>query len=266
MTPHHDTEAPISAVGFLLYCCLTAGTTLLGSFSLGFIGTLNDKMSGVCVAVAAGMMTVCSAVLMCEAFSTSSNLLGIATGLAIGVSLMLTVDKFFTANPLEHLGSLKGARASRAAVVLLGMMVHSLGEGLCLGLSSASDKSHLGGLVFSSIAIHNIPEGAALCLAFIAKGMTPLEGAVFAFIANLPQPISALPAFLLSTRVLSVSPTLVATGLAAAAGCMGYAVVMDIAPEAHRMLGNDPIRTTALTGLCSAAVIAVDFYAHFGSA
>lgn len=210
------------------------------------------------------MMTGCSTVLMCEAYSTSASLLVIIAGVALGVGLMLIVDRFFTANPLEHLGTLKGARASRAAVVLLGMMVHSLGEGLCLGLSSASDKSHLGGLVFGSIAIHNIPEGAALCLAFIAKGMKPLEGAVFALIANLPQPISALPAYLLSKHVLSVTPSLVAMGLAVAAGCMGYAVVMDIAPEAYRLLGNDPLRTTALTGLCSAVVIAVDFYAHFG--
>ncbi|KAF4669242.1 hypothetical protein FOL47_002631 [Perkinsus chesapeaki] len=261
-----STDHPLSSFDFLLYCFLTAGTTLIGSCSVGLIGALSDKLSGVCVAIAAGMMSGCSFVLMCEAFHTTTSLIAIGIGLCCGVSLMLAVDKFFTANPLQQLGTLKGARASRAAVVLLGMMVHSLGEGLCLGLSSASDKSHLGGLVFSSIALHNIPEGAALCLAFVAKGMTPLEGALFAFIANLPQPVSALPAFLLSTRVLSVSPTLVATGLAAAAGCMGYAVVVDIAPEAHRMLGNDPMRTTALTGVCSAAVIAMDFYAHFGSA
>ncbi|EER04037.1 conserved hypothetical protein [Perkinsus marinus ATCC 50983] len=156
-------ESPKSALDFLLYCCLTAGTTLIGSFSLGLLGTLNDKISGVCVAVAAGMMTGCSTVLMCEAYSTSASLLVIIAGVALGVGLMLIVDRFFTANPLEHLGTLKGARASRAAVVLLGMMVHSLGEGLCLGLSSASDKSHLGAVtrnLSDTIISLMIPSGA----------------------------------------------------------------------------------------------------------
>mmetsp|Transcript_2286 Transcript_2286/g.2238 ORF Transcript_2286/g.2238 Transcript_2286/m.2238 type:complete len:131 (+) Transcript_2286:22-414(+) len=98
--PHYDMESPKSALDFLLYCCLTAGTTLIGSFSLGLLGTLNDKISGVCVAVAAGMMTGCSTVLMCEAYSTSASLLVIIAGVALGVGLMLIVDRFFTANPI----------------------------------------------------------------------------------------------------------------------------------------------------------------------
>jgi hypothetical protein len=68
-----------------------------------------------------------------------------------------------------HIGNLRGARGMTALLVIGIMTVHSLTEGVALGVSFAGEES-LGILIAIAISIHNIPEGVAVSLALVPFG------------------------------------------------------------------------------------------------
>jgi zinc transporter ZupT len=95
---------------------------------------------------------------------------------------------------------------------------------------SADDK--LGLLVIVSLAIHNIPEGIATSLLLIARGMSIPRSSLFAILANLPQPLIAVPAYLFMDSFRHLLPV----GFCFASGAMTYIVCTELIPESIHKL------------------------------
>merc|ERR1719181_2236411 len=108
------------------------------------------------------MMSGCAAVVVLEAVE-SSNLLVTFAGIALGILVMRLLDMI----PTEGLvfDQVKGERARKCLLLFWSVLIHSIGEGLCIG-SSAVSAHGTGYLVTACIALHNIPEGAAIAPAF----------------------------------------------------------------------------------------------------
>jgi zinc transporter ZupT len=249
---------------FLLRALAVAGTTAVGSIPVALIGDMTDLQMGCCIALACGMMMGCSIVLSIECLLASSCF-SVALAVALGCLLIKAVEFIFEGRSDLTFGNLKGRDAAAGLVIFFSMLIHSIGEGLSLGVSAiyAEVGEHgrgLDAIVLVSIAIHNIPEGMAICMAFRSKGMSMKRAAWYSFVSNLPQPVSALPAFFLMQQ-FAEHRQFVTVGLGMAAGAMGYVVIKELIPEALEKLSHK--RAAPIMASSCLVVLLLDAFSHF---
>eukprot|EP00930_Biecheleria_cincta_P043612 TRINITY_DN29933_c0_g1_i1.p1 TRINITY_DN29933_c0_g1~~TRINITY_DN29933_c0_g1_i1.p1 ORF type:complete len:277 (-),score=34.84 TRINITY_DN29933_c0_g1_i1:119-949(-) len=253
------------SLSFVARALACAGATSLGCLPIALIGDMTDAQMGAAIATAAGMMSGCSLVLATEVLLVSSCLM-LLLGFGLGAVLIHAIQWVFADREDLTFGDLKGTNASGAIVIFLCMTLHSLGEGLSIGVTATQPESHeqssgLNSVVLLSLAIHNIPEGMAICMAYRSKGMSLRRSALYAFLSNLPQPLSALASFGCMTH-LSANSLALPIGLGMASGAMCYVVAKELAPEA---LTKTSSRQVKLVMLVSALVVLMlDAYSHFG--
>merc|ERR1719229_1379835 len=138
---------------------------------------------------------------------------------------------------------LKGASASKAFLIVLSMGLHSLGEGISVGVSATAERENIGLLVIISLAIHNIPEGIAVSLLLMSQGMSVWMSSIFAVISNIPQPLIAIPSFIFLESFKSLLPI----GYGVASGAMTYIVCTELIPEAKDKISRSLLLSTFFT-------------------
>ena len=74
-----------------------------------------------------------------------------------------------------HFGALRGADAKKALLIVGVMTVHSFTEGVGVGVSFGGGEA-LGAFITAAIAVHNIPEGLAISLVLVPRGVTAWRG------------------------------------------------------------------------------------------
>lgn len=85
-----------------------------------------------------------------------------------------------------------------------------------------------GVVVATTLAIHNIPEGLAISLVLIPKGVSVSYAALWAIVSSIPQPIFAVPSYMFVTYFQPLLPI----GLGFAAGAMAFVAIFELIPEA----------------------------------
>lgn len=252
---------------FIVRALLCAATSALGSLPIALVGKMTDVQMGGCISVAAGMMLGCSIVLAIESVLASSSL-ALLIGFVAGVALIHSIEWLLEGREDLTFGDLKGSSAASGLIIFCSLVLHSLGEGLSLGVSAmqaASDELS-GGLnlvVVISLAIHNIPEGMATCMCYMSKGMSIRCAAFFAFLSNLPQPMSALVSFGCMQQ-LQAMELAIPIGLGMASGAMCCVVLKELAPEAlEKLTARQALPIIMVSGL---VVLLFDVYVHFASA
>jgi len=118
-------------------------------------------------------------------------------------------------------------------LVFIAMSLHSVPEGLAVGVGFASDaivgqNQGLGPLIAAAISIHNIPEGLAVALPLRSSGVSGWKCFVAAFVTSVPQPIAAIPACYASWFFKPLMPFL----MGFAAGAMIFLVLVEMIPDA----------------------------------
>ena len=157
---------------------------------------------------------------------------------------------------------LAAADAHRALLLVLVMFAHSATEGVAIGVGFTAGDAHvrsgggrLGPFVALSLAIHNVPEGLATCLALVPSGTPPLEAALWALGTSLPQPLLAVVAF----SFVHAFKALLAPGLGFAAGAMTWVAARELLPEAWEQLEGWGARrlagVVAVVGAAGAAMV-----------
>ena len=114
-------------------------------------------------------------------------------------------------------------------------------------MSFGSDEA-LGIVIAIAIAIHNIPEGLAISLVLIPRGVSVGRAGAWSIFSSLPQPLMAVPAFLFVETFEPFLPV----GLGFAAGAMLWMAAAELVPEALEVA---PARSVILVGLGSAAAM-----------
>ena len=130
------------------------------------------------------------------------------------------------------------------------MTVHSFTEGVGVGVAFG-DGQALGVLIATAIAVHNIPEGLAISLVLVPRGITVLRAAGWSVFSSLPQPLMAVPAFLLVEWFRPVLPI----GLGFAGGAMVWMVVVHSCCPTRS--GRPPMRGVAAVTAASAGAMIV---------
>ena len=208
-----------------LAALVTALATGLGAVPFAFIRRLSSRGAAAANATAAGLMLGASLGLLAEGVHHSPSRTFV--GAALGIGFILITQRLLGHHEPE-IGQLTGVNARRALLFLVVMTVHSFAEGVAVGVSFGGGES-LGLAITLALAIHHIPEGLAITAVMRPRGISLWTCAFWSVFSSLPQPLMAVPAFLLVDRVRPALPF----GLGFAAGAMVYMVLIEILPEAY---------------------------------
>jgi zinc transporter, ZIP family len=238
---------PMDVVTVFVVALMTALATGLGALPFVFARHPERSWLGTANSLAAGLMLGASAGLLYEGagHGVGATALGAFAG---GIFIFLS-QRLIDSHDAIHLGSLRGADATKALLIVGIMTIHSFAEGVGIGVAFGEEEA-LGLLIGIAIAVHNIPEGLAISLVLVPRGTSPRTAAAWSIFSSLPQPLMAVPAFLFVEEFSAFLPV----GLGFAAGAMIWLVAADLVPEA---LETSRPLSVACTVTASAAAMLV---------
>jgi ZIP family zinc transporter len=232
----------MEAVAVFLAALGTALATGLGALPFAFSRRPDRTWLGTGNSLAAGLMAGASLGLLYEGarYGAGRTLLGAV----LGAILVWVSERVLRRHDDLRLGALEGADALKALLVVGVLTLHSFAEGVGVGVAFGGEKT-LGILISIAVAVHNIPEGLAISLVLVPRGTSVRAAAGWSIFSSLPQPLMAVPAYLLVESFSGFRPI----GLGFAAGAMLWLVAADLLPEA---LETTRRSTVALTTAGSA--------------
>src|SRR5215212_5949419 len=234
-----------------LLALLTAVATGLGALPFLFIKDLTRTWLGVGDALAGGLMLAASFGLVYEgaAYGLWRTLLGMVLGLGF---IVLTRALLQHEEHPAVFASMGGFDARKALLVVGVMTLHSFTEGIGVGVSFGGGEG-LGIFITLAIAVHNVPEGLAIGLVLVPRGVGVIRAALWGVFSSLPQPLMAVPAFLLVAFFVPLLPI----GLGFAAGAMIWMVFSELVPDALKEARSDLV--AVVITLAVAAMLAFQF-------
>lgn len=221
------------------YGWITAISTGLGVLPFYFITEPNKFYMGISNAIAGGMMIAASASLSYEGFiffegtERAYNIhpgIRTALGFLAGVGFIIITKRFLDKHEDLKLGDgIDGSNAQKMVLIVFVMTLHSLTEGIGIGVSFGGKTGmKLGQFISLSLAVHNIPEGLAVALVLTSRKISKIRAGLWAVFTSLPQPLMAIPAFVFVENFIPMLPT----GLGFASGAMAFVAVFELFVEA----------------------------------
>lgn len=231
---------------------LAALATAVGALPVFVVQRVSKLQESALLAFSAGIMLAASIfALLMPSLEAGQLLTGERTGsaaltglgLALGMGLMLAIDRF---TPHEHAvlppaaqghaglraGADTAGRTSR--LMVLAILIHNVPEGLAVGAAyagiGAGDAASAGASVALAIGLQNMPEGLIVAMALRAMGQSAGRAWGVAALTGLAEPLGAI----LGLLVLGSVPAFYPLGLALAAGAMLFVISHEIIPETHR--------------------------------
>jgi ZIP family zinc transporter len=235
----------VDALTVLAAATVTALATGLGA--LPFLLARHPRRSwlGLANGLAAGFMVGASIGLLWEGWGHGPE--RALAGAAAGVVFIALTRRLLGRKRELHLGAFSGADATKMLLIVGVMTVHSFTEGVGIGVSFGGGET-LGLVIALAIAVHNIPEGLAISLVLVPRGVSVARAAGWSIFSSLPQPLMALPAFLFVETFEPLLPV----GLGFAAGAMLWMATVELLPEA---VHEAPARAVAAVGIPSAGAM-----------
>ena len=210
---------------------ISALATGLGAIPVHFVHKKSKVVRAFSSAAAAGMMISASVfslaqegIALKDKFPLSPYI--VILGLLLGASFFRYTEKNFS-DPHVYQNFLGKNFTKRGLLIFIAMFIHSIPEGIAIGVAFATGNFHFGLIMAIAITVHNIPEGIAVSLPLRAKGVSTLKCAGWAIFTSVPQPVFAVPAFLL----VSLFHPLLPFGLGFAGGAMMFLVASELMPE-----------------------------------
>jgi zinc transporter ZupT len=226
---------------------VTAAATGLGALPFVFVRHMSRRWLGVSNALAGGLMLGATATLIWEGAERSGW--KTLVGVALGVAFIVATGRVLRHDTHQAIGSLRGADARKALLIVGVMTLHSFTEGVGVGVSFGGGEA-LGVFITAAIAVHNIPEGLAISLVLVPRGTRVRTAAAWSVFSSLPQPLMAVPAFVF----VEVFEPLLPIGLGFAAGAMLWMVFAELVPEARSDVSARTVATTLV--LSTGAMVA----------
>lgn len=239
------------------YGWLTALSTGLGVLPFLVLPSVATFWVGISNAIAAGMMIAASYSLFMEGItyddaSDSSSLatsVRTALGACLGLGFILATKNFLDQYEDLKVGGLGGTDARKALLIFFVMTLHSFSEGVGIGVSFGGvHGSELGVFISASLAVHNVPEGLAIAVVLLPRGVSVMTACLWAICTSLPQPVMAIPSYLFVHYFIPVLPV----GLGFAGGAMAWVAICELLMEA---IEDTSLLTTVVVSGCSLATM-----------
>jgi ZIP family zinc transporter len=215
-----------STAEVFIFALLTAIATGLGALPFAFFKALPRRWLGASNALAAGLMLAASFGLLYEGIGHGS--LRTLAGALTGLVFIVLVRRLLQRDEHPAVFAQMNDMDARKALLVVGVMtMHSFTEGVGVGVSFGGGVE-LGLFITLAIAVHNIPEGLAISLVLVPRGVGWTRAALWSVFSSLPQPVMAVPAFVFVETFEPLLPF----GLGFAAGAMIWMVFSELVPDA----------------------------------
>ncbi len=216
----------MTPIGVFGYALLTALATGLGALPFAFVRGVSARAVAYANAVASGLMLGASFGLVAEGARHGAG--STVAGGVFGVLFILLADRFLEGHDIQF-GRAGGAGTRRMVLMVVVMTAHSFSEGVAVGVAFGGAAA-LGAVITMAVAVHNIPEGLAISAVLRPRGVSLAGCATWSVVSSLPQPVMAVPAFLVVDAFAPALPY----GLGFAAGAMVFMVLVELLPEAYQ--------------------------------
>lgn len=225
---------PVGVLPALQDSGLAALATALGAVPILFVRTLRPRTQAGLLGAGAGVMLAASVFsLLVPAWQEMRHLYAAPAALPflvlavlVGGGLMHALDKVL---PHAHQIETAGGQARRASVTLfvLALALHNLPEGAAVGIAAQAGESARG--VALGIALQNLPEGLLIAAMLHLAGMRRAAAVALAALSGLVEPAAAVLAALAAHWLSNALPL----ALAVAAGAMFFAAGHELLPQAR---------------------------------
>jgi zinc transporter, ZIP family len=243
-------EAAGVATVFLL-ALLTAVATGLGALPFAFAKHPTRGWLGASNAVAAGLMLAASFGLIYE--GVNYGVFRTLAGALLGLGFIVAARRLLRQDEHPAIFAGMGGLDARKALLIVGVMtVHSFTEGVGIGVSFGGGEA-LGLFISLALAVHNVPEGLAISLVLVPRGVGWVRAAWWSVFSSLPQPLMAVPAFLFVALFRELLPY----GLGFAAGAMIWMVFSELVSDALEESSSNLIAVVATVSVIAIATFQV---------
>lgn len=214
----------VSLYEVFIYSLITAIATGLGALPFAFAKKMPKSWLGYWTTIAAALMLAASFGMIYEGIEYS--LYGVFAWIIVGLLFILFSDNFLKKQNVS-IGDISWASAHKILLIMWVMTLHSFAEWVAVWVSFGPSL-WFGLFIALAIAIQNIPEGLAISLVMVPRGVKRWKAALWSIFSSLPQPLMAIPAFIFVQYFEPVLPF----GLGFAAGAMIWMSFSELIPEA----------------------------------
>lgn len=234
---------------------LSALATGLGAVPVHFLKTSSNLVRAFSSAVAAGMMISASVFSLAQEGIALKHKFPAApyiviAGLLLGAAFLRSTQKNFS-NINIHTPYLREGITKRGLLIIFAMFIHSIPEGIAIGVAFATGNLHFGLIMAIAISVHNIPEGITISLPLKNDGVSTRNCALASIMTSIPQPVMAVPSALAAWFFEPLLPI----GLGFAGGAMIYLTVCELIPEALEYGGKELTAWGVMLGLTGMLLI-----------
>ena len=235
--------------------------TALGAIPALILRRLPAYVEDTMLGFAAGMMMAASAFsLILPGLAAGTSMTGnkafgagiVVLGMACGVILMLSLDKF-TPHEHETIGSFGPGndRFNKVWLFVFAISLHNLPEGMAIGVGFSHADMAIGLPLTIAIVLQDIPEGLAVALALRSAGVSRLRAVLIAGATGLFEPLGSLLGVGLSSGLALSYPI----GLGFAAWAMLFVVSHEVIPDTHRNGHQTPATVGLMAGFALMMVL-----------
>ena len=229
----------------LIGTLFTFAITSLGALNVFLVRkNVSNSMQSIFLGFAGGVMVAASiwsliipAIDMAETNGQISWMVA-GGGFISGVILLLIIDMYMKkkySRP-DHKINIVPLN-NRTSMLILAIAIHNIPEGLAVGLAFSLAAGEMDNPTLMSgavalaigIGIQNYPEGAAVALPLGGEGVSKKKAFGIGSLSAIVEPIAGVLAAILAVVIQGFMPLL----LSLAAGTMIYVVVEELIPEAH---------------------------------
>ncbi|WGT66465.1 ZIP family metal transporter [Variovorax paradoxus] len=237
--------------GALLGGSLAALATALGTLPIALSQQFSQRSCDTMLGFGAGVMLAATSFSLVIPSLDAARAQGagawaaggiVGAGVLLGAALLLAIDRLV---PHEHfVKGLEGPRArklKRVWLFVLAIALHNLPEGLAIGVAFAGSDAVAATALATGISIQDVPEGMVVALALRGVGYSRFLSVGLGVASGLVEPLMAV----LGATVVTLTASLLPWGLALAAGAMLFVISHEIIPESHRQ-GHEAYATGGL--------------------
>jgi ZIP family zinc transporter len=242
-------------VWFALLLTLLAGlSTGIGSAAAYFIREPKPKHMTLILGFSAGVMLYISFAELLHQALDKVGYLAANVGFFVGIAFIAIIDILIpheykqehaadSVLPLmknqadrkghHQLGAEQISQIKRAGMLTaIGIAIHNFPEGLAVFSSGITGDRAFGILVAVAIALHNIPEGISVSMPIFEATGNRRRAFFYSFAAGLAEPVGAVIGYTILFNFLT--PTVIYSLMAFAAGIMVYISLDELLPTAHQ--------------------------------
>ena len=228
----------------MIAACFAWMCTALGALPALFFKSFNKKVLNVMLGFSAGVMVAASFFSLLSPAITLSVQQNGMTWLVVSFGFLLGGFTLkMTDSMLRHIKSAQRLNpdSRRTVLLVLSVAVHNIPEGLAIGVAFGAFASGMPGatligavMLAMGIGIQNLPEGTAVAVPLMNAGMPRKRAFFFGQLPGAVEPLAAAAGALLTQWIRPVLPIV----LAFAAGAMIFVVIDALIPGGSDKEGN----------------------------